>query len=74
MRVVKNIRHKSSKGYIIFLMRNFAINNRYLYDRMSFIKKNAVINKIVSDFMDTLYILYNNKKKMVFVLAFVREN
>ena len=35
-------------------MRNFAINNRYLYDRMSFIKKITVINKIVPDFMDTL--------------------
>ena len=54
--VIKNIRHKSSTGYIIFLMRNFAINNRYLYDRMSFIKKNTVINKIVPDFMDTLYV------------------
>ena len=47
--------HKSNKGYIIFLMYNFSINNRYLYDRMTFIKKNTVINKIVSDFMDTLY-------------------
>ena len=36
-------------------MRNFAINNGYLYDRMSFIKKITVINKIVpDDFMDTL--------------------
>ena len=32
-------RHKSKKGYIIFLMHNFAINNRYLYDRMTFVKK-----------------------------------
>ena len=37
-------------------MQNFAINNRYLYDRMTFIKKNTVINKIVPDFMDTLYL------------------
>ena len=27
-------RHKSNKDYIIFLLHNFAINNRYLYDRM----------------------------------------
>ena len=40
-------------------MRNFAIHNRYLYDRMSFIKKIIVINKIVSDFMDTLYLNLN---------------
>ena len=46
--------HKSNKGYNILLMNNFAINNRYLCDRMSFIRKNTVINKIVPDFMDTL--------------------
>ena len=36
-------------------MRNFATNIIYLYDRMPFTKKNTVINKIVPDFMDTLY-------------------
>ena len=41
--VIKNIRHKSSKGYIIFLLRNFLINNRY--DRMSFIKKPPLSTK-----------------------------
>ena len=43
---------------MIFLTRNFAINNIYLYDRKTFIKKNTVFNKIVPDFMDTC-ILYN---------------
>ena len=37
-------------------MHNFATNNRYLYDRMSFIKKITVINKLVPDFIDTLYV------------------
>ena len=41
---------------MIFLTRNFEINNIYLYDRKAFIKKNTVFNKIVPDFMDTLYI------------------
>ena len=36
-------------------MYNFAINNRYLYDRMSFIKKIHSYPQIVPDFMDTLY-------------------
>ena len=36
---------------MIFLTRNFAINNIYLYDRKAFIKKNTVFNKIVLDFM-----------------------
>ena len=58
MHVINYIRYKSNKDYIFFLMRNFAINNRYLYDRMSFIKKITVINKIVPDFMDTLYSTY----------------
>ena len=45
---------------MIFLTRNFAINNIYLYDRKAFIKKNTVFNKIVPDFMDTLYIAKKN--------------
>ena len=40
---------------MIFLTRNFAINNIYLYDRKAFIKNNTVYNKIVSNFMDTVY-------------------
>ena len=41
---------------MIFLTRNFAINNIYLYDRKRrILKKNTVFNKIVPDFMDTLY-------------------
>ena len=42
---------------MIFLTSNFAINNIYLYDGKVFIKKNTVFNKIVPDFMDTLYIV-----------------
>ena len=42
---------------MILLTCNFAINNIYLYDRKALIKKNTVFNKIVTDFMDTLYIL-----------------
>ena len=41
---------------MIILTCNFAISNIYLYDRKAFIKKNTVINKIVPDFMDTLYL------------------
>ena len=60
MHAMINIRHKSNKVYIIFLMHNFAINIIYQYDRRSFIKKTTVINKIVPDFMDTLYIILVN--------------
>ena len=42
---------------MIFLTGSFAINNIYLYDSKAFIKKNVVFNKIVPDFMDTLYVL-----------------
>ena len=42
---------------MIFLLRNFAINNIYLCDRKAFIKKTTVFNKIVPDFMDTLYLV-----------------
>ena len=39
---------------MIFLTRNFTINNIYLYDRKVFIKKKYRFNKIVPDFLDTL--------------------
>ena len=38
-------------------MRNFAINNIYLYDRIAQIKKNTLFSKRVFDFLSTLYVL-----------------
>ena len=40
---------------MIFLTRNFTVNNIYLYNRKAFIKKDTVFKKIVPDFIDTLY-------------------
>ena len=48
-----NYRHNSIIGKVTFL-----INVIYLYDDQLFILKITVINKIVTDFMDTLYILF----------------
>ena len=41
---------------MIFLTRNFAINNIYLYMIEKHLLKKTVFNKIVPDFMDTLYV------------------
>ena len=52
-------------------MHNFAINNRYLYMiECHLLKKNTVINKIVLDFMDTLYNRIEERIKPLILFLF----
>ena len=55
---------------MFFVKLSFAINDIYLYNDQALIKKMIVFNKIVPDFMDTIYIyiLYTYTHTLVILL------